>query len=176
MQILADYGHFSMDRLPCGARRAIAHMPGNLASPLNTLASISNETKVQSVTSTTGTTMKTGILMLGAVAACCAACHADVRVPAIIGEHMVLQAGDRTPIYGWADPGEAVTVGIGDAKATTTAGPDSKWQVIFTGLKPGAIPITVSIAGNNTLTYQDGDALVAIPSHVGGGPDKFLGP
>jgi sialate O-acetylesterase len=99
--------------------------------------------------------MKTGILMLGAVAACCAACHAVVRVPAIIGEHMVLQAGDRTPIYGWADPGEAVTVSVGDAKATTTAGPDSKWQVIFAGLKPGAIPITVSIAGNNTLTYQD---------------------
>jgi sialate O-acetylesterase len=99
--------------------------------------------------------MKTGILLLGAVAGCCAACHADVRVPAIIGEHMVLQSGGQTPICGLADPGEAVSVSVGDAKATTTAGPDSKWQVIFSGLKPSATPVTVSIAGNNTLTYQD---------------------
>ena len=99
--------------------------------------------------------MKTGILLLGTVAGCCAACHANVRVPAIIGEHMVLQAGDHTPIYGWADPGEAVAVSVGDATATTTAGPDGKWQVIFTGLKTGATPVTVTIAGTNTLTYQD---------------------
>jgi len=83
----------------------------------------------------------------------CGACHAAVRVPAIIGEHMMLQAGGRTPIYGWADPGEAVAVSVGDAKATTTAGPDGKWQVIFTGLKPSATPVTVTIAGTNTLTY-----------------------
>jgi len=91
--------------------------------------------------------------MLGVMTAWCAACHAAVRVPAIIGEHMMLQAGGRTPIYGWADPGEAVAVSVGDAKATTTAGPDGKWQVIFTGLKPSATPVTVTITGTNTLTY-----------------------
>ena len=93
--------------------------------------------------------------MLCVVGACCAVCHAAVRVPAIIGEHMMLQAGGHTPIFGWADPGEAVAVSVGDAKAATSAGPDGKWQVVFTGLKPTATPVTVTIAGTNTLTYQD---------------------
>ena len=99
--------------------------------------------------------MNTLLVVLGLATVWCAACHAAVRVPAIIGEHMMLQAGGRTPIYGWADPGEAVAVSVGDAKATTTTGPDGKWQVIFTGLKPSATPVTVTISGTNTLTYQD---------------------
>jgi sialate O-acetylesterase len=99
--------------------------------------------------------MKTSVIMFCVVGICCAACHAAVRVPAIIGEHMMLQAGARTPIYGWADPGEAVAVSVGDAKMATTTGADGKWQVIFKDLKPTATPVTVSIAGNTTLTYQD---------------------
>ena len=96
--------------------------------------------------------MKTTSVMLAVMTACCAACYAAVRVPSIIGEHMMLQAGDRTPIYGWADPGEAVTVTVGDAKATTTANPDGTWQVVLTGLKPASTPVRVSISGTNTLT------------------------
>jgi len=68
---------------------------------------------------------------------------------------MMLQACGRTPIFGWADPGEEVAVSIGDAKATTTAGSDRKWTVIFTGLKSSATPVTVTIVGSNTITYQD---------------------
>jgi len=81
--------------------------------------------------------------------------RADVRVPAIIGEHMILQAGANTPIWGWADPGEAVAVSVGDSKATTTAGVDGKWKLVFTNLKTSATPVAVSIAGKNTLTFQD---------------------
>jgi len=93
--------------------------------------------------------------MLGVLLAGCAACHAEVRVPAIIGEHMVLQAGTNTPIYGWAASGEAVTVTVGATQAATTAGADGKWTVTFSDLKASATPVTVTIVGKNTLTFSD---------------------
>ena len=85
----------------------------------------------------------------------CGVGRTDVRVPAIIGEHMMLQAGANTPIWGWADPGEGVVVTVGDSKATTTAGADGKWKVTFTDLKISVAPVKVSIAGENTLTFKD---------------------
>lgn len=88
----------------------------------------------------------------------CALCgvgQADVRVPAIISEHMMLQAGTNTPVFGWADPGEVVTVTVGDASAKTTTGADGKWKVVLPELKISATPVKVSIAGKNTLTFED---------------------
>ena len=99
--------------------------------------------------------MNTPIVLLVVIAGCATVCHAAVRVPAIIGEHMMLQAGRHTPIYGWAEPGESVAVSVGEAKAATTAGADGKWQVVFTELKASAKPVRVTIAASNTLTYQD---------------------
>jgi len=89
------------------------------------------------------------------MSACCGCGHADVRVPAIIGEHMVLQAGSHTPLWGWADPGEGIAVSVGEAKATTTATADGRWQVDFTGLKAAAEPVRVSIIGKNSLSFED---------------------
>jgi hypothetical protein len=50
---------------------------------------------------------------------------ADVRLPAIIGEHMVLQAGTNTPIWGRADPGEKVTVSSAGELEHSHAGGDA---------------------------------------------------
>ena len=37
---------------------------------------------------------------------------ADVKVPAIFGSHMVLQRDQKDRVWGWAEPGEEVTVKI----------------------------------------------------------------
>lgn len=97
----------------------------------------------------------TGLFVLAMVCALCGVGRADVRVPAIIGEHMVLQAGTNTPVFGWADPGEAVTVTVGEAKASATTGPDGKWKVVFTNLAMTATPVKVTIAGKNTIAFED---------------------
>ncbi|MEI6654534.1 MAG: sialate O-acetylesterase [Verrucomicrobiota bacterium] len=76
-------------------------------------------------------------------------------MPAIIGEHMMIQAGTNTPIYGWAEPGEAVIVTVGESTAATTTGTEGKWKVIFTDLKASATPVRVSIVGKNTITFED---------------------
>lgn len=52
---------------------------------------------------------------------------ADVKLPAIISDHMVLQKAGKVPIWGKADPGEEVTVTIDGktAKATGVAPTDT---------------------------------------------------
>jgi len=81
--------------------------------------------------------------------------HADVRLPAIFGNHMVLQQDAALPVWGWADPGEKVTVTFGANQAEATAGTDGKWRVNLAPLPAGTPPGTLVVAGKNTLTIQD---------------------
>ncbi|MFH1738594.1 MAG: sialate O-acetylesterase [bacterium] len=75
---------------------------------------------------------------------------ADVKLPSIIGNNMVLQQGKSVPIWGWADPGEKVTVKFQRQKKTATACPGGHWRVDLKSIKAGG-PHTMSIAGNNTI-------------------------
>ena len=36
--------------------------------------------------------------------------YADVRLPRVFGNHMVLQRGMKLPVWGWAGAGESITV------------------------------------------------------------------
>ncbi len=51
---------------------------------------------------------------------------ADVRLPAVISDHMVLQQDAAAPIWGWADNGEEVTITIAGQSKSTKAGADGK--------------------------------------------------
>ena len=83
------------------------------------------------------------------------ALRADVKPAALFGDHMVLQQGMSAPVWGWADPGEQVTVSIAGQKQSTTAGADRKWMVRLKDLKTSADPIEMTIAGKNTITIKD---------------------
>ena len=75
---------------------------------------------------------------------------ADVKLPAIIGNNMVLQQDMKVPIWGWAEAGETVTVTLGDQKVAAKAGADGKWMVRLAALKAGG-PVEMTVAGKNTL-------------------------
>lgn len=51
---------------------------------------------------------------------------ADVKLPAIISDHMVLQKAGKVPIWGKAEPGEEVTVTLDGKTAKATAGTDGR--------------------------------------------------
>ena len=74
-----------------------------------------------------------------------------LRMPAIFGDHMVLQRDAKTAIWGWADPGETVTVTAGGVTATATADATGKWLAKLEGLKASPTPITVTVAGKSPL-------------------------
>src|SRR6516164_8345924 len=79
---------------------------------------------------------------------------ADVKVPAIFGPHMVLQRDQKDRVWGWAEPGEEVTVGINGQNKSAKAGADGSWQIILDPMPAGG-PHTLSIKGKNTLALED---------------------
>lgn len=82
--------------------------------------------------------------------------QAAVKMPAIFGDHMVLQRDGSVPVWGWADPGETVKVTAGGATASATAAKDGKWMVRLEKLKASPTPIEMTIAGkSNTITIHD---------------------
>jgi sialate O-acetylesterase len=86
---------------------------------------------------------------------CAAAARGDVTLPAVIGDHMVLQRGMPITIWGWASPGEDVTVAVADLKGTVKTDTDGKWTVKLPELQAGGQTLEMTIAGKNTIKLSD---------------------
>ncbi len=80
---------------------------------------------------------------------------ADVKLPAIFGSHMVLQQKQADKVWGWAEPGEEVTVTFGGQTKTAKAGDDTKWSVTLDPMPANATPQTMTVKGKNTITFDD---------------------
>lgn len=81
---------------------------------------------------------------------------ADVRLPAIIGDHMVLQQSTGVLLWGWCEPNEKIEIRTGWDTTTyrTTGTSGAKWSVkVKTGAAGG--PYTIHIKGNNTVQVND---------------------
>ena len=83
---------------------------------------------------------------------------ADVRLPAVIGDNMVLQRCEEAPIWGWAAPGEEISV-VGSWAANTRWGTvadrDGKWLVRINPPKQAGGPHELTIKGKNTITVKN---------------------
>lgn len=84
----------------------------------------------------------------------CAAASAEVKLPALISDHMMLQRQIPVRIWGWADAGESVTVSFRGQTASTAAGANGKWFVFLKPLANGA-PADLTVSGKNTVTVRD---------------------
>jgi len=80
---------------------------------------------------------------------------ADVRLPAIISDHMVLQADMAAPIWGWADAGEKVTVKFAGQTKTATPDANGRWQVALDKLTVSKEPQQLTVEGHNKLAVSD---------------------
>lgn len=89
------------------------------------------------------------------IAASTSCAWADVKLPAIISDHMVLEKSARVPIWGKADPSEKVTVTLNGQSAKAEAGADGKW-IATLDLKDSAPgPFEMTVEGKNKLTVAD---------------------
>jgi sialate O-acetylesterase len=79
---------------------------------------------------------------------------ADVKLPAIISDNMVLQQDAPDGVWGWAEPGEKVTVKFADKSADAVADANGNWGVKLEGLAAGASG-DLTVAGKNTLTIKN---------------------
>jgi sialate O-acetylesterase len=105
------------------------------------------------------------ILVVGAVASFFATpLFAQLRLPALISDHMVLQAGEADPLWGWAPAGTAVRIDFTDghgknlAHADATADAAGKWTANLPALTSGTTGRLQITAGSETRTI--GDVLV----------------
>jgi sialate O-acetylesterase len=80
--------------------------------------------------------------------------RADVKLPNIFSSHLVLQQKQKNKVWGQAEPGEAVTVTIGDQKHEATADAKGDWSVWLSPLKPGA-PLVLTVKGKNEIKLDD---------------------
>lgn len=80
---------------------------------------------------------------------------ADVRLPRLFGDHMILQQETTNAFWGWADPGEAVTVEASwGASASTTADAEGKWKLFLK--TPGhGTGHSLTVRGNNEIKIAD---------------------
>jgi len=92
-----------------------------------------------------------GLLVLALLASKGAA---DVTLPTMFSDHMVVQCSAEIPVWGWADPGEEVTVRLGKGTQTSTADPNGKWRVSLDALPAGG-PHRLQVTGKNTIEIRD---------------------
>ena len=79
---------------------------------------------------------------------------AQVKLSPIFNNNMVLQQGMEIPVWGWAAPGEKITVTLGKANVSLKADQQGKWLVKLPKMDYGG-PYKMTIKGKNLLTYDN---------------------
>ena len=81
---------------------------------------------------------------------------ADVKLPAVISDNMVLQQGKAARIWGWAEPGEQIMVGVSWRNMAwgVTADKNGKWSFVMTPPKTAG-PYEMTFSGKNTITIKN---------------------
>ena len=80
--------------------------------------------------------------------------QADIRLPKLFGDNMILQREMQVPVWGWADPGENVIVELGGHFAETVTGTDGKWKLYLDPLDTGG-PFELKISGKNIIIIKN---------------------
>jgi len=100
--------------------------------------------------------MKTRILIAVIIGFLCAASgRANIVLPDVIGEAMVIQRDRPILIWGQADPGEVVTVRFAGQSKQAIAGGDGKWHAKLNAIPANATPATMTISGKSTIELEN---------------------
>ena len=106
---------------------------------------------------------------------------ADVRLPRLVNDHMVLQRDSRVPIWGWADAGELVRIEFHGKKTTTQTDRTGRWSTSLGPFSAGG-PYDMVIVGKNRVAVHDiliGDIWLAsgqsnMEFTLGRGPEDYM--
>ncbi|MHC4520542.1 MAG: sialate O-acetylesterase, partial [Planctomycetota bacterium] len=91
------------------------------------------------------------IILFSSALAC-----ADIRLPSIIGDNMVLQSGEKVALWGWADAGEVVHLKVSwhTMERRVTTGADGKWT-IQVKTPPVGGPYQIALKGKNAIALKN---------------------
>lgn len=80
--------------------------------------------------------------------------QAEIHVPSIIGDNMVLQQSPGTRVWGTGQAAEPVTVTFAGQTVRAIADSQGRWQILLGPIKAGG-PHVLTITGSNTLTFKN---------------------
>jgi sialate O-acetylesterase len=91
------------------------------------------------------------------VAVCPLARAAELFLPSIYSDYMILQRDRPVPIWGWASPGEEVTVAFAGQQATAVSRSDGRWEATLSPLDAasGGRPLTIRASGGASRSFRD---------------------
>ena len=84
--------------------------------------------------------------------------NAQIKLPSIFGDHMVLQQKQDNPVWGWAEPNEKITVEINGQSHATIADAKGNWRVVLKPIPVGG-PYKMNIQGKSSMFFFE-DVLV----------------
>lgn len=84
----------------------------------------------------------------------CPIAEGAVRLPRLVSDHMVLQRNQPLPIWGWANPGEAVNITFNGQRLSTKTDANGQWRATLSPLSAGG-PFSMTVSGSNTIVIQD---------------------
>lgn len=116
--------------------------------------SILHKTRKQTID---GQMMKFTVEILITTLAFCIAspfAKAEVNLPNIFSDHMVLQRAHANPVWGIADTNEKISVFIAGQTHSTIADANGQWQIKLEPMKAGG-PYKLTIKGKNTVSFDD---------------------
>ncbi|HEY2722381.1 MAG TPA: sialate O-acetylesterase, partial [Chitinophagaceae bacterium] len=79
---------------------------------------------------------------------------ANVTLPKVFGDNMVLQRNKPIPVWGWADPNEKISIRFNHQAKSITADKNGNWKVNLDNEIAGG-PYQLIIKGNNTVTLKN---------------------
>lgn len=80
--------------------------------------------------------------------------NANVRLPKLFANDMVLQRNKLIPVWGWADVNEKIQIHFNKQTKTTKADKTGKWSLLLEAESAGG-PYTLSIKGKNTIIIKN---------------------
>jgi sialate O-acetylesterase len=79
----------------------------------------------------------------------------DVKLPAVLDSHMVIQRDQPVRIWGWAEAGEEVTVTLAEETQKTVADGAGQWLVELDSQEADGKPRQIKVVGKNTIDLED---------------------
>ncbi|MDR3455926.1 MAG: sialate O-acetylesterase [Verrucomicrobiae bacterium] len=95
------------------------------------------------------------LALAGALLPSMVSARAELSLPAIFGDNMVLQQQMPVPVWGWAAPGQKVSVTFAGQTKSTHAAADGKWLVKLGKFKASSVPGSLVVAGEGTKTFTN---------------------
>ena len=80
--------------------------------------------------------------------------NAQIRLPRILRDSMVLQRDASVKIWGWASANEKIILNFNRKTFKAKAGADGNWSIILPPVKAGG-PYTITLTASNTVKLKD---------------------